>query len=107
MILEKDFQAVVVELAKWAGWHVYHALPVQNTNGRWRTAMVGHVGFPDLVLAHAQRGVIFAELKTSIGKLSNAQHEWLTILKAAGAETYVWRPTDLAQIKLILTEGTK
>jgi VRR-NUC domain len=50
-------------------------------------------GFPDLVFAG--RWVMFRELKTEKGKLSEAQKEWLHALGLAGADVGVWRPTDL------------
>jgi len=80
-INERQFQAAIIELAKWNGWKVFHPLPAQNARGGWRTAQAGDIGFPDLVLVHPERGVIFAELKT------------------AGAEAYVWRPRDIDYIK--------
>ena len=98
-INERQFQAAVIELAKWQGWKVFHPLPAQNARGDWRTAQAGDVGFPDLVLVHPERGVIFAELKTAIGKLSDAQNDWLMCLHAAGAEAYVWRPVDIQTIR--------
>ena len=104
-INERQFQAAVVELAKWQGWTVFHPLPAQNERGQWRTATQGDIGFPDLVLVHPERGVIFAELKTAIGKLSDAQNDWLMCLHAAGAEAYVWRPRDINDIKDRLTRS--
>jgi hypothetical protein len=98
-ISERQFQAALIELAKWHGWKVFHPLPAQNSRGSWRTAQAGDIGFPDLVLVHPERGVIFAELKTAIGKLSDAQNDWLLALYAAGAEAYVWRPRDIDYIK--------
>lgn len=98
-ISERHLQAAIVELAKWNGWKVFHALPAQNARGQYRTAQIGDVGFPDLVLVHPQRGVIFAELKTAIGRLSDAQNDWLMALYAAGAEAYVWRPRDILDIR--------
>jgi len=104
-INERQFQAAIIELAKWQGWKVFHPLPAQNGRGQWRTAQAGDIGFPDLVLAHPKRGVIFAELKTAIGKLSDTQQNWLATLKQAGAEVYVWRPADIEQIKAVLQEN--
>lgn len=106
-ISEQAFQRVVIEVAQWHGWLVFHPLPAQNGRGVWRTAQAGDTGFPDLVLAHPTRGLIFAELKSAIGRLSDQQSRWLATLKAAGAEAYVWRPSDLDLIKSILKEGTK
>ena len=68
---ERQFQAAVIELAKWQGWKVFHPLPAQNDRGQWRTATQGDIGFPDLVLVHPERGVIFAELKT--GQINPAE----------------------------------
>lgn len=104
MISEREFQNAVVELAKWTGWMVYHPLPAQNIRGHWRTPTLGDVGFPDLVLAHPKRGVIFAELKSRVGKLSEAQERWIITIRAAGGEAYVWRPADLQLIRTILSE---
>ena len=59
-INERQFQAAIIELAKWNGWKVFHPLPAQNARGAWRTAQAGDIGFPDLVLVHPERGVIFA-----------------------------------------------
>jgi len=64
--------------------------------GRYITT--GAAGFPDLVLAHRARGLIFAELKTAKGKTSIAQEHWLTILNPH-AECYIWRPDDLKDIE--------
>src|SRR5437867_2540828 len=52
-------------------------------------------GFPDYVLARER--VIFAELKTEKGKPSEFQREWLGGLRAAGAEAYLWRPSDFSE----------
>jgi len=106
-ISERAFQQAVVELATMTGWMVNHQLPAQNANGRWRTPTQGHIGFPDLVLAHPTRGVIFAELKSAVGRVSEAQRSWLDTLELAGVEAYVWRPTDMPFIKSRLMKGTQ
>ncbi len=104
-VSEAAFQQVVIDVARWHGWKVFHPLPAQNARGRWRTAQAGDTGFPDLVLAHPKHGVIFAELKSAIGKLSDRQQAWIDTLRQAGAEVYVWRPADIEQIKAILKES--
>jgi len=106
-VSERQLQAAIIEIAKWEGWMVFHALPVQNQNGRWRTATQGHTGFPDLVMAHKTRGILFVELKTTVGRISDNQQAWIDTLKAAGAEIYVWRPRDLQEARLILRNGVK
>ena len=50
-------------------------------------------GFPDLVIVG--RGVIYRELKTTKGKVSDDQAEWLHALVMAEQDACVWRPADL------------
>jgi hypothetical protein len=45
-------------------------------------------------MAHQDRGVIFAELKTEKGKTTMAQDYWRSSLERH-AEYYLWRPSDL------------
>jgi len=90
---EKEFQACVVDFAKLHGWLVSHARPVCVTvNGRetYRTALQGHPGAPDLLLAKGGR-VILAELKSEKGKPSDMQLAWLA---ACGDHGRLWRPSD-------------
>ena len=50
-------------------------------------------GFPDLVIVG--RSVIYRELKTAKGRVSDDQAEWLHALVMAGQDACVWRPADL------------
>ena len=50
-------------------------------------------GFPDLVIVGEH--VIYRELKTAKGKVTDSQAEWLHALVMAGQDACVWRPTDL------------
>lgn len=95
---EAEFLEAVIELARWAGWHVYHARPAQVRPGRWVTAFTGDAGFPDLCLAHPIHGTLFAELKTDRGVTTPEQDRWLFTLRQAGAEAHLWRPRDLDDI---------
>ena len=45
-------------------------------------------GFPDVVLTNG-KDVIFAELKSRTGKLTEAQSLWLELLRHAGQECHV------------------
>jgi hypothetical protein len=74
---ESHFQSQVIMLAKLHGWLVMHTRAVEIRPGVWKTPLTGHPGYPDLTLVHSTRGVIFAELKSSIGKLSASQEIWL------------------------------
>lgn len=106
-ISERAFQNAVIEIARWGAWQVFHARAAQLPSGRWATPTQGDIGFPDLVLAKRgpKGGIIFAELKTAIGRTSDAQETWLDVLRHAGAEVYVWRPRDIQTIRQRLTEG--
>jgi len=86
-MLEREFQAVVVEVAQLHGFELaYH------THDSRRSAP----GFPDLVLVSSRHGrVLFRELKTDTGRVSKDQVKWLTGLVAGGADAGVWRPADL------------
>ena len=95
-ISEAAFLQQVKALAYIHHWDCHHASPTQTAKGRWLTS--GAVGFPDLVLCHKVKGLIFAELKTVKGKLSPAQDHWLEILNTH-VECYVWRPDDLPAIE--------
>jgi hypothetical protein len=103
-ISEKEFQNKVVALAIMYGWRVTH-FRASQVGGKWMTAIQGHSGFPDLCMAHADKGLVFAELKTERGKLDPAQVNWLRTLDAAGAEAYVWRPSDMQFITNRLLNG--
>jgi hypothetical protein len=92
---ESYFQSQVIMLARLHGWLVMHTRAVEIRPGVWKTPLQGHAGYPDLTLAHKTRGVIFAELKSDIGRLSTSQELWLSTLKDAGMEHYVWRPKDI------------
>jgi hypothetical protein len=101
---EAAFQSQVVQLAHTFGWLVQHTRPAKQGD-RWLTPITGDVGFPDLVLAHYRRGVIFAELKTDTGALSDPQYQWGRTLKEAGAEWRLWRPKDMDAIQKRLGGG--
>ena len=86
IVSEKEFQREVVKIARRFHWKVYHTYDSRKSEP----------GFPDLVLV--RKRVIFAELKTKAGKVSDAQQGWLTALLKAGAEAYIWKPSDLKGI---------
>ena len=83
---ESTFQSSVIMLAKLHGWLVMHTRAVEIRPGVWKTPLQGHAGYPDLTLAHSTRGVIFAELKSTTGRISEKQKAWHQTLKDAGME---------------------
>jgi hypothetical protein len=90
-VSERQLLDMVVELALRLGWLVHHDLPALNERGRWRTAIQGVAGFPDLVLVRPPR-VVFAELKRESGNTTQLQERWLDALSSCPVEVYVWRP---------------
>ena len=94
-ISEASFMAQVKSLAYQYGWLVHHQPPMRTPRGNIITG--GAAGFPDLVMAHKVKGVVYAELKTEKGKTTAAQDDWLERL-GPHAECYLWRPSDLPAI---------
>ena len=93
LISESDFAQSVVEYARATGWLV------------WRTWNSKHspAGEPDLRLVHpGQKRVIWAELKSSKGKLTPMQEQAIETLQVAGAEAYLWYPQDWWLIEMVL-----
>lgn len=97
-ITEKQFEAQVKDLAKIFGWLYYHT---------WRS-IHSPAGFPDVVMVRQGR-LIFAELKSEKGKLSDKQQEWIDALRDGQKfapmpnwEVYAWRPHQIEEIAEIL-----
>jgi hypothetical protein len=85
VLTEAQFQRTVTEALRVHGWKVWH-----NTVA-WRS----DAGWPDLVAVHpGQKRVLFLELKTERGKLSEKQGHWRDLLVEAGQEWYCLRPSD-------------
>ena len=102
-VTEAQWQQTVLDLARLRGWTVAHFRPARTEQG-WRTPVAADgKGFPDLVLVRDR--VIFAELKSARGELTDEQAGWLDVLVRAGAETYVWRPDDFDEVLAALTRN--
>jgi len=55
-----------------------------------------------------QTAVIFAELKSERGRVSDAQRCWQeALMRAQGVEYYIWRPSDLPSILARLEKRNK
>lgn len=91
---EEQFQGTVRGAAAVYGWELcYHTHDSRRSDRGW----------PDLVLAHpVQARVLFVELKSDVGVISQAQRSWLLALHSAGAEAGVWRPRDTPEILRVL-----
>ena len=83
---EDDLLAAVRDIAHLRGWRTYHTYDSRRSEP----------GFPDLVMAHPiQKRIVYVELKSAKGRVTNAQAQWLDDLHDAGAEAYIWRPDGL------------
>jgi hypothetical protein len=94
-ISEAAFMAQIKAIAFTYGWMTHHSQPSMTRTGRYITT--GSAGFPDLVLAHPEKGFLLAEIKTDIGRVSAQQIEWLKCCDPH-IECYIWRPRDLPEI---------
>jgi len=99
-ITEVDFQQQIIDLARLCGWFVHAERPARTQDG-WRTAIQGDAGFPDLVMIRGKR-VLFVELKSATGRLSQAQRRWLVALRSSGADVCVWRSVDWPEAEAML-----
>jgi len=98
VVTEKDLREQVRDLCKLFGWKIYFS---------W-TSIHSPRGFPDLVLANPeQKRIIYAELKSEKGVVTEYQQEWLDTLDACRQEVYLWRPEDIEGIAEILREPIK
>ena len=88
---ERSFMGQVVAYARLMGWRCYHTYDSRRSDA----------GFPDLVLVRRPR-VIFAELKSDRGKLTDDQRAWLEALDGCSVERYIWRPSDWPKVERIL-----
>lgn len=81
---EKDFQLAVRQYARLRHWLHYCTFDSRRSVA----------GFPDLVLLRPPR-LVFVELKSEHGRLTDAQENWLDYLRGVpGVEAFCWRPHD-------------
>ena len=91
-VSERELTAYVRDVARVLGWRRYHTWLSKHSPA----------GFPDEVLVRSGR-LIFAELKSERGKLSDEQEAWLEELRGVPAvEVFVWRPADMDAIAEVL-----
>jgi hypothetical protein len=95
---ERDWQQTVVQLATICQWKRFH--PTAHTVGAGSTWRSDGKGYPDLTLVSTRgAGIIFVELKTNNGTLTDEQREWGEAILRSGGEYYVWRPRDLDKVR--------
>lgn len=102
---EAELLANVIDAAQKLGFMVAHFRPAKTAQG-WRTAVQGDgKGFPDLVIANGKH-VVFAELKSSKGRVETPQREWLDATQVGyQCQSFLWRPEHWmsGEIESILT----
>ncbi len=92
VVTEKEWQRTVVEAASVLGWSCYHTHDSRRSNA----------GFPDLVLVHPDYGVVYMELKSTRGRPSPAQNQWIALLQTVGECAGVFWPDDWEFVERIL-----
>lgn len=100
-ITERDWQAKVQIMLTAYGWLWYHA-PDNRPGANGRVQAI-KAGFPDLVAVRGAR-ILYIELKKEIGKTTPEQDVWHWKLREAGAEVYVWRPSDSTRVAEVLRQ---
>ena len=88
---EAEWQSQVEELLDSLGWHHFHSGDSRRDS---------RSGYPDLTCWRER--VIFVELKLERRYCTKAQATTLLQLDEAGAEVYVWRPSDWETAKAVL-----
>ncbi len=80
--LEREFESDIRRLCALLGLKLYHTHDSRRSEPGW----------PDLAIVGTR--LILRELKTSAGRVSVAQADWIAILAAADVDVAVWRPAD-------------
>lgn len=81
---EASFQDAVVQLCKMLGVYSFHPYFSRRSASGW----------PDLAMV-GDNGFMTRELKTERGRLTGDQKRWGSMLRQAGVNWDVWRPSDL------------
>ena len=76
------------------GWLYYHTHDSRRSNP----------GFPDLVMVRPSSAggawqLLYRELKSEKGRLTDEQDRWLWALREAYCDMDVWRPSDMERIE--------
>jgi hypothetical protein len=83
-VTEQQLQGAVIDMCKIYGIACYHPYFSRRSAPGW----------PDLAIC-GTRGFITRELKTAVGRVSEAQERWGQMLRLAGISWDVWRPDDM------------
>ena len=101
---EDELLQRVIAAAHQCDYLCHHTRPLRRGDGRWRTAVQGDTGFPDLVIAgHARLLLVEFKRQDAPRPLPPDQHAWATELRAVvntlhwqtgRLQVLVWRPLD-------------
>jgi hypothetical protein len=92
---EAKFQVQVIQLAEMLDWNWYHTKDSRKSNE----------GFPDLCFWRER--VLWMELKKESGVCTPCQLRCHSELIEAGAEVYVFKPSQFALIQAVLEKRRK
>lgn len=90
---ERRWQREVEGALRQFGWMFYHTWNSKNSEA----------GFPDLIAfkvggRHLMPRFLTVELKRENGKVTPPQETWLQAFRDAGAEAFVWRPSQWDEV---------
>lgn len=100
---EAVFRGQVQDMAEMYGWSWMH-VKTSTYGERFLTAIAGPLGkgWPDLLLVKPGRRPIVVETKNRGESPDEDQRKVLMLLSECGFDCYVWWPSDLDDIPLIL-----
>lgn len=104
-LTEAQFQRQVLDLARVLGWSTVEGPDgaLEGLTYHPQLAKWSERGWPDLALLRRRDGrIVFAELKSEHGQPTPRQLQVLDLLRACGAEAYLWRPSDLEHVAEVL-----
>lgn len=95
---EREFTRKVLDHAREHGWLAAHfgntVRIVRRKDGYHTIPDLDAQGFPDCVFLRQGR-LVFAELKSATGRVTESQYRWLDALHGVfGVDVYIWRPAD-------------
>jgi len=108
---EHQFEESIVQMAHLRGWLIAGFRPARVTRkGRetWETPVkYDGKGFVDLVLVRpsytaAKGRILYIEMKSEKGQLSQGQEEWAKAIIDAGGEWYCWKPSKWQEVEATL-----
>lgn len=98
-LLEIDLQRQIKDLGAMYGWLHVHIRKAQTNQG-WRTPITGQLGkgWVDLVMVNPmRRRTIAVEVKRELEEPTPDQVYVHTMLREAGWDVFVWRPSDMTE----------